>query len=227
MADVRALAQRFNVDTNVKCLEDGQPQLLFEDEEITKTCPFVSFVFSETHSAGVGTLYVTNRRVIWVQADKSLTLGLSYPQIVMHAISRDTETFPKPCIYLQLDEGSEDMVEDDDEDDDLPAPEAQLVPQDASLVDDLFRALCDSAAQNPDPDLDDDGEGEFYFNDQEVLEGLDEERRAAVLAARYQNACLTGEDGAEDIQEDLEQLVGDDPERFDDGYGHDADDEEQ
>ena len=50
----------------------------------------------------------------------------------MHAISRDMDDFPSPCIYLQLDEGSDVMDDGDDEDDDAAVPEVRLVPSDPS-----------------------------------------------------------------------------------------------
>lgn len=39
-------------------------------------------------------------------------------QVIMHAISRDTAAFAKPCVYLQLDDGMDDaaMMPDGDED---------------------------------------------------------------------------------------------------------------
>jgi hypothetical protein len=49
----------------------------------------------------------------------------------MHAVSRDAEAFGRPCVYIQLDEGSEQgMAADGDEEDaedDLTA-ELRLVP---------------------------------------------------------------------------------------------------
>lgn len=48
----------------------------------------------------------------------------------MHAIARDTEAFPKPCVYLQLDEGSVGMgpEDDDEEDEEEESAELRLVP---------------------------------------------------------------------------------------------------
>lgn len=63
-----------------------------------------------------------------------LAIALRYQQIVVHAISRDASTHAQPCIYLQLDEGSEDMMagqDDDDEEteDDEHSAEVRLVPE--------------------------------------------------------------------------------------------------
>ena len=86
------------------------------------------------------TLTMTPRRVIWISASQpEAALGLRYQQIVMHAISRDTSSFPRPCIYLQLDSGSEDMRQqeggEDGEEEEEEAPveaEIRLVPEDAA-----------------------------------------------------------------------------------------------
>jgi len=50
---------------------------------------------------------------------------LRYKQIVMHAISRDTSTFPRPCIYLQLEDGLEDVMREVNEGDDGVEEEAE------------------------------------------------------------------------------------------------------
>lgn len=76
------------------------------------------------------------RRVLWVSKDAPTTsLGLTYHQIIIHAISKDTEAHPRACVYLQLDEGSEDMMpghddDDNEEEQDQPAAEVRLVPED-------------------------------------------------------------------------------------------------
>lgn len=82
---------------------------------------------------------------MWVSSQAGgPALALRYPQIVMHAISRDPSSYAKPCIYLQLDEGSEDMMQQDDGDEEEEgqengeeeevdvAGEVRLVPADES-----------------------------------------------------------------------------------------------
>ena len=145
-------------------------------------------------------------------------LALSYPQIVMHAISRD----PKPCIYLQLDDDNEggfigaadgaqalaseaDDVEEEKKEE--VNPEVRIVPSDPSIVEEMFKALCECAALNPDPQ--EDNEGDFYFDEGEVMNGLDEETKAALLASRAEGMEI-------DAEEELEELVGEDPGRFED-----------
>lgn len=57
---------------------------------------------------------------------------------MMHAVSRDTSTFPRQCIYIQIDDGSEDMRQGGEESEEESEPDAEvsaevrLVPQDAA-----------------------------------------------------------------------------------------------
>ncbi len=63
--------------------------------------------------------------------EPATSIGMQYGQIVMHAVSKDPEAHNKPCVYLQLDEGSEGpFTEDEDEDgeDAPPSAEVRFVP---------------------------------------------------------------------------------------------------
>lgn len=165
------------------------------------------------------------RRVVWVSNASSSTdaslrtsLALSYPQIVMHAISRE----PKPCIYLQLDDDKEggfigaadgaqalaaEADNEKEEEEEEVNPEIRIIPSDPLSVEEMFKALCECAALNPDPHEED--EGDFYFDECEVMNGLDEETKAALLASRAQGMEI-------DAEGELEELVGDDMGRFED-----------
>lgn len=74
---------------------------------------------------------------MWVpdssSASSSTSIACTYKQISMHAIARDTEAFPKPCVYIQLDEGSVGMGPGGDEDEseeEEESAELRLVPAD-------------------------------------------------------------------------------------------------
>lgn len=73
----------------------------------------------------------------------------------MHAMCSDTSSFPRPCVYAQLQSGFED--EDDElegEGEDGGASELRFSPQDAGVVlEPLFKAFCEGAANNPDDDV--------------------------------------------------------------------------
>jgi nucleotide-sensitive chloride channel 1A len=106
------------------------------------------------------------RSVILACPDDSKSVRYTYHQIAMHALSRDLESFPQPCVYCQLDE------EPDEEDN---VAEARFVPRDAShgtfasvrapwshaalltaravaAVEQIYNAFCECAALNPDPE---------------------------------------------------------------------------
>lgn len=73
---------------------------------------------------------------MWVpdssSAAASTGIACSYKQISMHAVARDTESFPKPCVYIQLDEGSVGMgpggEEEGEEEEEEESAELRLVP---------------------------------------------------------------------------------------------------
>jgi len=55
---------------------------------------------------GTGELLVTTRRVVWTPESKARGVSgfsLFYPAIAMHAVCRDTSSFPHACIFMQLD----------------------------------------------------------------------------------------------------------------------------
>lgn len=59
-------------------------------------------------------------------------LGITYQQIVMHAVSTDPDLSSRPCIYLQLDEGSEGMPDEDEDEECVVPAELRFVPLDAA-----------------------------------------------------------------------------------------------
>jgi len=70
----------------------------------------------------------------------------------MHAVSRDEEGLSKPCVYIQIDEGSEIMADDDEDDEpeDGEAPltaELRLVPADEAQGM-LWHSGCDQTAES-------------------------------------------------------------------------------
>jgi hypothetical protein len=44
-----------------------------------------------------------NRRVIWLsEAEKGKGYAVDFLDITLHAVSRDLEAYPSPCIYTQV-----------------------------------------------------------------------------------------------------------------------------
>ncbi|GIL60693.1 hypothetical protein Vafri_15226 [Volvox africanus] len=223
--DIFAAARKLDIDSDVSLTEAREVELDTDDEEELKSkYPEVEFVLGSNLTAGSGVLHLTTRRVVWVSSQPSgPAFAMQYRQLMVHAISRDPSSFPKPCIYLILDEGSEDMMQPADEEEgadgeaeDIPA-EARLVPAEESKIDEIFKVLCECAELNPDSEVE--GEGDFFFDEAEVMAGLDPQTRAAVIAERLEEGMdLDVDQEAEEngAREDLEQLVGGDPSRFED-----------
>jgi len=55
---------------------------------------------------GSGTLYISDSFLIWISND-GRGFTLPYPTISMHAISRNTSNFSRPCIFMILDSPEE------------------------------------------------------------------------------------------------------------------------
>jgi len=76
----------------------------------------------------------------------------------MHAISKEGNS---PALYAQI-KGA----------DEFEVLELRFVPDESTVLDDLYAAFSRGACLNPDEVVDEDGEGEFYFNAEEVKAGL-------------------------------------------------------
>ncbi|BBM97292.1 chloride channel, nucleotide-sensitive, 1A [Marchantia polymorpha subsp. ruderalis] len=165
---------------------DGGPLLnTGEDESIAHVAPDVGIVLEEGPVQQNGTLYITTKRLIWLSND-NLQKGyaVSFLSLSMHAISRNPNAYPVPCIYTQIESGDSDSeyeeaddmedsleAECDEEEDLSKVEEMRLVPRDPDILDQIFQVLCDCALLNPDPTGEQEGEGEWYFNVNEVLGG--------------------------------------------------------
>ena len=101
--------------------------------------------FQGISDAGMGTLYITTRNIIF-HSNENECITIDYPTIVIHAISRgeNDRLVRKPCIYCQL-----ELINQSDGSD--VVPEMRIVPNDDGCLDELFIALNECAALNPDP----------------------------------------------------------------------------
>ncbi|XP_042425768.1 chloride conductance regulatory protein ICln-like [Zingiber officinale] len=90
--------------------DDGRPLLESDDgEELTHVEPGVAVALGSRPMESPGTLYVSSRRVIWLSdADKGKGYAVDFLSLSLHAVSRDLETYPFPCIYTQIEIGDED-----------------------------------------------------------------------------------------------------------------------
>eukprot|EP00455_Lapot_gusevi_P047625 TRINITY_DN6467_c0_g1_i2.p1 TRINITY_DN6467_c0_g1~~TRINITY_DN6467_c0_g1_i2.p1 ORF type:complete len:203 (-),score=63.00 TRINITY_DN6467_c0_g1_i2:44-622(-) len=116
----------------------------------------------------MGDLFITSRQVIWLSSqDASKGFALDFPSISIHAVCRDPDSYPLPCIYCQLDLGDEEEIN-----------EVRFVPSDAETLDILFHSFSEGASLNPDPE--DEGAGDFYYNADEVNSGYDNYRNSVL-----------------------------------------------
>jgi hypothetical protein len=112
-----------------------------------------------------GKLIITNKRFLWSNEERSFTT--EFVNLTLHAISHDTNTFPKPCVYCQFDIEpafqviSPEENEDEDNDDDVETfVEIYVIPRDIEGLKQIFNALSLAVAKNPVDDEDDsDDEG--------------------------------------------------------------------
>eukprot|EP00879_Flechtneria_rotunda_P021851 GHRR01023042.1.p1 GENE.GHRR01023042.1~~GHRR01023042.1.p1 ORF type:complete len:199 (+),score=62.20 GHRR01023042.1:214-810(+) len=173
MLDLKGYCQRLGLDWDVEDGEDDKPALSAEEDE-ELSCSFADVelaVGEDGTSAGQGTVYITTRRLIWVgDANSSGSIACHYRQISMHAVARDTEAFSRPCVYIQLDEGSEVMQDNDDEEEEEEqlSAELRLVPQDEVQVEAIFSKLCECSALNPDTDAEEEAGAQLFFDEAEV-----------------------------------------------------------
>ena len=114
--------------------------------------------YSEEKLIGMGNLLITDKSIVWVKEksanENTVQYKLSYYDVILHAISRETDSFPKECIYCQVDEN-------------VGSREIRIVPKVPSLLDTVYQAICDGSRLNPDFD-----EGGNVKENCEALDGL-------------------------------------------------------
>lgn len=141
-----------------------------------------------SQSFGTGTLYITEGCVRWIGGDGQ-GLTLHYPSISLHAISRDTSSFPHECLYLMVDSDEEahDEGGSDSEEEQGGPYEVRFVPQDKGTLDLLYKSMCDCQKLHPDPQDDAPGDDDYY-GDEDDAENLTPEGDAQLQ--RLENIFL-------------------------------------
>jgi len=156
---------------------DGTPLLSQEEELIFSLPEGVECHFDPSGpSEGLGSLYVTTKNVFWFplqQNSPNKGFALDFPFIVMHAIAgMDSSLYGgRPCLYCQL-EGD-------------TLHEVAFIPRDPTVLQEMYAAFSRGAMLNPDEEQD--GEGEFYYNESEVTGG-------AIDMSELEDALLEGEE---------------------------------
>lgn len=185
---------------------DGTP-ILETDEKVHYSLPDVQLFFSNEKTEGFGTLFVTTKRVIWFPSKvNSSKVGFSvdFHQIMCHALAREKSFhFNFPCVYCQLDSEDETFHE------------MRFVPSNDTDLTSMYRAFSDCAAMNPDPE--EEGEGDFVFDENEVAQGVENERRLQHLENVFQMPS----------NEQLEQMNNHSNGRYDDVEDEEEEEEQQ
>ncbi|XP_057952763.1 chloride conductance regulatory protein ICln [Malania oleifera] len=145
----------------------GEPVLDAENgEDLVHVQPGVSIVIGNRPPESPGTLYISTKKVVWLSdVDRAKGYAVDFLSLSLHAVSRDPEAYPSPCIYTQIEtEADEDESEGSDSEcndvvDLSKITEMRLVPSDPIELDTLFEIFCECAELNPEPV---EGEGEEH-----------------------------------------------------------------
>ncbi|XP_010276739.1 PREDICTED: chloride conductance regulatory protein ICln [Nelumbo nucifera] len=166
----------------------GEPILDADNgEELMHVQPGVAIVLGNRAPESVGTLYITTKQVVWLSdVEKERGYAVNFLSVSLHAVSRDPEAYPSPCIYTQIeteDDDDEDSEGSDSECNTLDLSkitEMRLVPSDPSQLDSLFNIFCECAELNPDPNEEIEEEHNWIFSadqmedDNAATDGVDD-----------------------------------------------------
>ncbi|KAI8906855.1 regulator of volume decrease after cellular swelling-domain-containing protein, partial [Gorgonomyces haynaldii] len=116
------------------------------------------------HSGGLGTLLVGTEELVWT--DGTASLSFDYRSIIVHAIARLGDTHSSaPMIYCQMQdmhfEDENGNIVSEEEGIELPN-EMRLIPEDPSMLDEIYQAMCECASLHSDfmdePEMGEDAE---------------------------------------------------------------------
>ncbi|XP_068635519.1 chloride conductance regulatory protein ICln-like [Aristolochia californica] len=159
----------------------GHPLLDTENgEELLHVQPAVAIVLGNLPPESPGTLFISSKQVVWLSGvDVGKGYAVDFLSISLHAVSRDAEAYPSPCIYAQIEtEGGEDEEREDSDSEasenfDLSKiTEMRLVPSDPSQLDTLFNVFCECAELNPEPRDEQDDENEWIFGPDQMVDDV-------------------------------------------------------
>lgn len=197
-------------------VEDAQIPELWEDETVDYELNDVELSFGANKPVvGNGKFIVTSKRVLWLGTNDS-AYDFDVPYIALHAITKDPDSYPKPCIYCQLDCEEEYNGNESDEDESEVLDEMFLAPNDAEQLTAMFNALSAAALNNPDPleDWEQDGDDELIYNTDEVELGAEQARTLDHLESVFNVPEFyahgeEGEEGGEYGEYDEDEEEGD------------------
>eukprot|EP00262_Sarcandra_glabra_P010104 TRINITY_DN2499_c0_g1_i1.p1 TRINITY_DN2499_c0_g1~~TRINITY_DN2499_c0_g1_i1.p1 ORF type:complete len:269 (+),score=27.86 TRINITY_DN2499_c0_g1_i1:21-827(+) len=164
---------------------EGQPLLDTENgEELMHVQPRVAIVLGKRAPESPGILYISTKRVLWLSdVDEDRGYAVDFLSVSLHAVSRDQEAYPSPCIYAQIEVEAGDDDESGGSDSECiedvelsKITEMRLVPSEPSQLDTLFDIFCQCAELNPDP-CEEQEDNEWVFDTEQMVEDVATEAR--------------------------------------------------
>uniref|UniRef100_A0A2P2J899 Chloride conductance regulatory protein ICln n=1 Tax=Rhizophora mucronata TaxID=61149 RepID=A0A2P2J899_RHIMU len=201
----------------------GEPVLdTANGEELMYVQPGVAIVISSRPPESPGTLYISTKKVVWLSdVDREKGYAVDFLSLSLHAVSRDPEAYPSPCIYSQI-ETEADGDESGDSDSECckildlsKVTEMRLVPSDPNQLDTLFQIFCECAELNPEP-VDEDEEGNnWIFSAEQIADENGDEEDSEWHFASNPTSSIGHSNGEHDLARTvLELQINDD--RFED-----------
>ncbi|KAJ8951332.1 hypothetical protein NQ318_009266 [Aromia moschata] len=130
---------------------------------------------------GLGTLFISESTLCWQQKD-DIGFSIGYHDISLHAISKDTNVYPRECLYIIIDAHIDmpgnsspqntENSEDSDGESEAELSELLLVPEEnAETIPAMYEAVKVCQALNPDPqDIDDEEDDNLYVDAEDDME---------------------------------------------------------
>ncbi|KAG8074270.1 hypothetical protein GUJ93_ZPchr0006g45532 [Zizania palustris] len=207
---------------------DGGPRLDgASGEELVRVERGASVALGRRAPEPPGTLFVTTRRVIWLSAtEKGQGYAVDFLSITLHAVSRDPEAYPSPCIYTQIEvetgsdkDAAESYAQTNGELQLAEVSEMRIILSDPGQLNMLFDVFCHCAELNPDPNAERNGENSWFHGanmaergwihgDEDMIDGND-------LEAHFFDTTPIGQNGVHDLNRSVRELQIDD-QRFED-----------
>ncbi|XP_060203433.1 chloride conductance regulatory protein ICln [Lycium barbarum] len=208
----------------------GQPFLDTNNgEELMQVQLGTTIVLGSRPPESPGTLYITTKQVVWLSdTDRSKGYAVDFLSVSLHAVSRDPEAYPHPCLYAQIDNGVEDdesegSTDEGDVSSDLSRiTELRLVPSDPNQVDTLFQIFCECAELNPEPIEEEEEEHNWIFSADQLENQEAGEEESEWMISQNSTHTIGRSNGDHDLAHNVLQLQIND-QRFEDAEEMDSD----
>uniref|UniRef100_A0A0E0M5W0 Chloride conductance regulatory protein ICln n=1 Tax=Oryza punctata TaxID=4537 RepID=A0A0E0M5W0_ORYPU len=191
---------------------DGAPHLnSAAGEELVRVERAAAVALGSRAPEPPGTLFITTSEV-----EKGKSYAVDFLAVSLHAVSRDPEAYPSPCIYTQIEteDGSDEESEESDSEVNgevelSKVTEMRIIPSDP--LDGLFEAFSHCAELNPDPNAESDEENGWAHRD----EGDEDMTGGSDAECEFSDVSLIGQTDDHDITHAVVELQIND-QRFED-----------